>query len=152
MPNWVALMLDQLQIHRQILYDLAVHYLEPMGGIYERLAYLASLRDPSTGFYSHPRLSAVFGEESVNRAIASCHEEIFERLLESPLSLQEEDLLCYLDKLPGGRKAHVRECPAKAQAWIPPKAPDYLKKLFCSNLSALCELMQEKKPKARSDT
>jgi hypothetical protein len=145
-------MLDQLQIHRQILYDLAVHYLEPMEGMYERLAYVATLRDPVTGFYSHPRLGAVFGEESVNRAIASCHEEIFERLLESPLSLQEEELRGYLDTLPGGMEAHVQECNAKAPAWIPPQAPDYLKKLFCSNLHALCELLQEKKPKAHSDT
>jgi hypothetical protein len=145
-------MLDQLQIHRQILYDLAVHYLEPMEGMYERLAYVATLRDPVTGFYSHPRLGAVFGEESVNRAITSCHEEIFERLLESPLSLQEEELRGYLDTLPGGMEAHVQECNAKAPAWIPPQAPDYLKKLFCSNLHALCELLQEKKPKAHSDT
>jgi hypothetical protein len=145
-------MLDQLQIYRQILYDLTVHYLEPMAGMYERLAYIASLRDPSTGLYSHPRLSAVFGEESVNRALSGCHEELFERLLESPLSHQEEDLRGYLDTLPGGRQAHARECSAKAQAWIPPQAPDYLKRLFCSNLNALCELLQEKKPKARSDT
>jgi len=145
-------MLDQIQIHRQILYDLTVHYLETMVGSYERLAYIASLRDPVTGFYSHPRLSAVFGEENVNRAITGCHEEIFERLLESPLALQEEDLLGYLETLPGGREAHVRECNAKAQAWIPPQAPDYLKKLFCSNLHVLCELLQDKKPKARLDT
>ena len=145
-------MLDQLQIHRQILYDLTVHYLEPMASMYEQLAYIASLRDPSTGFYSHQRLSAVFGEESVNRAITGCHEELFERLLESPLSLQEKDLLIYLDTLYGGREGHVRECSAKAQAWIPPQAPDYLKKLFCSNLNALCELLQEKKPRAHSDT
>ena len=105
-----------------------------------------------TGIYSHPRLSAVFGEDNVNRAITVCHEELFERLLESPLSMQEEDLLSYLDTLPGGRDAHVQECNATAQAWIPPQAPDYLKKLFCSNLNVLCELLQEKKPKARSDT
>ncbi len=145
-------MLDRLQIHRQILYDLTVHYLEPMAGMYERLAYVASLRDPANGFYSHPRLAAVFGEESVNRAIASCHEELFERLLESSLSSQEEDLVSYLDTLPGGKEAHAGECYAKAQAWIPPQAPEYLKKLFCSNLRVLCELLQEKKPKARSDT
>jgi hypothetical protein len=145
-------MLDELRIHRQILYDLAVHYLEPMASMYKQLAYIAGLRDPATGFYSHQRLSAVFDEESVNRAISGCHEELFERLLESPLSHQEADLRGYLDTLPGGRQAHVRECSAKAQAWIPPQAPDYLKKLFCSNLNALCELLQEKKPKARSDT
>jgi len=145
-------MLDRLQIHRQILYDLSVHSLEPMGGMYERLAYVANLRDPSTGIYSHERLNVVFGEESVSQALADCHEELFERLLESPLALQEEDLLSYLEVLPGGREKQLWECTGKAEAWIPPQAPDYLKKLFCSNLHALCELLQEKKPKARSGT
>lgn len=143
-------MLDQLQLHRQILYDLSVHSLEPMGGMYERLAYVANLRDPSTGIYSHERLCAVFGEAGVGQALADCHEELFERLLESPLAMQEEDLLNYLDVLPGGREEHLRECSEKAKSWIPPQAPDYLKKLFCSNLSALCELLQEKKPRVRS--
>ena len=145
-------MLDRLQIHRQILYDLSVHSLESMGGMYERLAYVASLRDPSTGVYFHERLCAVFGEESVSQALADCHEELFERLLESPLELQEEDLLGYLDTLRGGRKEHLRECCEKAKTWIPPQAPDYLKKLFCSNLNALCELLQEMKPRAGSGT
>ena len=143
-------MLDQLQLHRQILYDLSVHSLEPMGGMYERLAYVANLRDPSTGIYSHERLCAVFGDQGVGQALADCHEELFERLLESPLALQEEDLLSYLDVLPGGREEHLRECSEKAQTWIPPQAPDYLKKLFCSNLNALCELLQEKKSRVRS--
>lgn len=145
-------MLDRLQIHRQILYDLSVHSLEPMRGIYERLAYVADLRDPSTGVYSHERLNAVFGEESVNQALADCHEELFERLLESPLALQEEGLLGYLEVLPGGREKQLCEFSEKARAWIPAQAPDYLKKLFCSNLRALCELLQEKKPRARSST
>jgi len=145
-------MLDRLQLHRQILYDLSVHSLEPMQGMYERLAYVANLRDPSTGTYSHERLSAVFGEGNVSQALAECHEELFERLLESPLALQEEDLLCYLDTLPGERKEHLQECCERAKAWIPPQAPDYLKKLFCSNLHALCELLQEQKPKTHSDT
>ena len=143
-------MLNELQLHRQILYDLSVHSLEPMGGMYERLAYVANLRDPSTGIYSHERLCAVFGDEGVGQALADCHEELFERLLESPLALQEEDLLSYLEALPGGREEHLRECSEKAETWIPPQAPDYLKKLFCSNLRALCELLQEKKPTARS--
>jgi hypothetical protein len=143
-------MLDELQLHRQILYDLSVHSLEPMGGMYERLAYVANLRDPSTGIYSHERLCAVFGDKGVGQALADCHEELFERLLESPLALQEEDLLSYLEVLPGGREEHLRECSEKAETWIPPQAPDYLKKLFCSNLRALCELLQEKKPTARS--
>ena len=145
-------MLDELQLHRQILYDLSVHSLEPMGGMFERLAYVANLRDPATGIYSHERLCAVFGEAGVGQALAHCHEELFERLLESPLALQEEDLLGYLEVLPAGREVQLSEFSEKAKAWIPPQAPDYLKKLFCSNLGVLCELLQEKKPRARSST
>ena len=144
-------MLDQLQLHRQILYDLSVHSLEAMGSMYERLAYVANLRDPSTGTYSHEQLSAVFGEGSVSQALADCHEELFERLLEAPLALQEVDLLNYLDVLPGGKEEHLLGFAEKAKTWIPPHAPDYLKKLFCSNLQALCELLQEKQPRVRSD-
>ena len=110
-------MLDRLQMHRQILYDLSVHSLESMGGMYERLAYVANLRDPSTGIYSHERLSAVYGEENVSQALADCHEELFERLLESPLALQEEDLLSYMEVLPGAREEHLQECSGKAPAW-----------------------------------
>ena len=144
-------MRDQLQIHRQILYDLSVHTLEAMGGMHERLAYIASLRDPNSGTYSHERLSAVFGAESVNQALADCHEELFERLLESPLALQEEDLLGYLDTFPGGREENLQEYCRKGDVWIPSQAPDYLKRLFCSNLKVLCELLQGRQPTARSD-
>jgi len=143
-------MLDQLQIHRQILYDLSVHTLEPMRGMHERLAYVASLRDPQSGTYCHERLSAVFGGENVNQALAGCHEELFERLLESPLALQEEDLLGYLDALPGGREENLQEYCSKANFWIPSRAPDYLKRLFCSNLEVLCELLRGRQPTVRS--
>ena len=50
---------EQLRIHRQILYDLALHYLEPLSGNFPRLAYLASLKNPSTNIYAHDRLSAI---------------------------------------------------------------------------------------------
>lgn len=143
-------MLEQLQLHRQILYDLTVQYLEPLCGDYERLIYLASLRNPSSGVYVHERLAAVFGADRVGEVLAHCHEEIFERLLESPLSSQEADLLNYLRSLSGDREQNRRSCRANAPGWIPPQAPDYLKELFCSNQAVLCELLQERKPKARS--
>jgi len=144
-------MLEQLQIHRQILYDLTVQYLEPLTGDYERLVYLASLRNPSSGDYTHERLAAVYGADRVGEVLAYCHEEIFERLLESPLASQETDLLNYLQSLHGEKEQILQFCRENASAWIPPQAPDYLKELFCSNQAALCELLQEYKPKVRSD-
>jgi len=140
-------MLDQLRTRRQILADLVVHYLEPMNSVCERLAYLASLRAISTGNYEHERLGAVYGEVPVGEVLAKCHEELFERLLELPLAQQEEDLLRYLGSLPRGKEKIVERCAEIIREWIPPQAPDYLKELFCSNTSALCELLQQNKPR-----
>src|SRR5690349_18802985 len=112
-------MQEQLRIHRQILYDLALHYLEPLTGNFARLAYLASLKNPSSNLYTHERLSAIYGQEPVGQALANCHEELFERLLEMPLAQQEEDLRRFVGTLPEGVAGAVRSCQKRAESWIP---------------------------------
>jgi hypothetical protein len=139
-------MLNQLQIHRQILYDLLVHYLEPVNSTYGRLAYLAALRDPITGKYAHEKLAAVYGEERVTEAVSRCHEELFERLLEMPLAQQEEDLRNYVGSQPDKGEWSDSRCMETTGGWIPAQTPDYLRELFCSNTRALCELLQNKSP------
>ncbi len=145
-------MLHQLQVHRQILFNLATHYLEPLNGIFERLSFLAALRDPSTEIYSHPRLGPVYGETAVHEALAKSHEEIFERLLELPLAQQEQELRTCLDAWPGGREESLKYFEDTIQGWIPSEAPSYLKDLFCSNLNALRELLIDRQDRARSST
>jgi hypothetical protein len=141
---------EQLRIHREILYDLALHYLEPLTGSFARLAYLASLKNPSTQVYAHDRLSAVYGREPVGETLVKCHEELFERLLEMPLAKQEEDLRQFIATFPAGVQEGIRVCRARIEDWIPLGAPDYLKELFRSNLNALLELLRGRNPKARS--
>jgi hypothetical protein len=141
---------EHLRIHRQILYDLAVHYLEPLNGSFSRLAYLASLKNPSSMTYAHDRLAAVYGEEAMNATLANCHEELFERLLEMPLAQQEEDLRQFVGTLPEGKAEGIEICKKRVEDWIPSNAPDYLKALFRSNLSALLALLGERGPKDRS--
>jgi hypothetical protein len=143
-------MQEQLRIHRQILYDLALHYLEPLHGSFSRLAYLASLKKPSSQTYAHDRLAAVYGPEPVNESLANCHEELFERLLEMPLAQQEEELRQFVGTLPEGKEEGIEICQKRIEDWIPLKAPDYLKELFRSNLSALLALLGERSPKDRS--
>ena len=139
----------QLQIHRKILYDLVVYYLEPLHGTYGRLAYLAGLRNPDTGKHVHEKLAAVYGEEPVAEAVAKAHEELFERLLEMPLAQQEEDLRTYVDALPNGKEWNDKHCVEITRSWVPSDAPDYLKELFYSNTAALCELLRNTPPKDR---
>ena len=143
-------MQEELRIHRQILYDLALQYLEPLNGSFSRLAYLASLKKPSSQTYAHDRLAEVYGPEPVNESLANCHEELFERLLEMPLARQEEELRQFVGTLPEGRVEGIQICQKRIEDWIPSKAPDYLKELFRSNLTALLALLGERSPKVRS--
>jgi hypothetical protein len=142
-------MLEQFRIHRQILYDLTIHYLECKDGFHARLAYLASLRDPVSEKYLHDKLSSLYGEAPVNEVLAKCHNELFERLLETRLALQEEDLIHYVETLPAGREENIQYCRELTESWIPPGAPEYLKVLFRSNQAALLELLQKKKTTVR---
>ena len=145
-------MLHQLQIHHQVYSNLTTHYLEPLDGVFERLAYLASLRDPSTGTYRHERLSPVYGEQPVNEALENCHEEFFERLLETPLAQQESDLRIFWQSRRSGIENPSKFFEDTIQSWIPAQAPGYLKDLFCSNLQVLRELLKGDTPTAHSGT
>jgi hypothetical protein len=134
-------MLEHLQIHHQILCDLTTNYLDPLGNAFDRLAYLAGLREASSGRYVHDQLAARYGAEPVNRVAAKCHEEVFERLLEMPLSSQEAGLRSYVGALPGSYVENVEKCRRAASSWVPPKSPSYLTELYSSNLAALLELI-----------
>ena len=142
---------DQLRSNRQIVYDLASRYLEPLAGGFARLIYVADLRNPAKECYEHPDLSLVYRPEAVHQALEKCHEELFERTLELPLIEQKRELVQYLD----ATEQTIPEDPNKRrelfEGWIPPKAPEYLKELFRSNLQTLCELLHERQPKVRSN-
>jgi len=144
-------MLDDLRTHKQILFDLTANYLEPLNGAYQRLAYLHGLREAASGRYVHDGLAAVYGADAVERVVARCHEELFERLLETSLTSQEEDLRRYLCSCPGSFAENVSRCRTVAPSWIPPQSPSYLKELFCSNLNALLELLLDGSTTAHSD-
>ena len=136
-------MFEQLQTHRQLLFDLTANYLDPLDNMFARLAYLAGLRDPATGNYAHERLAAMYGEQRVDEVLQKCHEEIFERLLEMPLGAQEDGLRRLVASWEGSFLENVQLCGEKGQSWIPAKAPNYLIELYSSNLNALVELLRD---------
>jgi len=142
-------MLEHLQIHRQILCDLTANYLDPLGNAFGRLAYLAGLREGSSGRYVHDQLAETYGVEPVNQMVAKCHEEVFERLLEMPLSSQEAGLRSYVTALPGSYLENVEKCRRVASSWAPPQSPNYLTELYASNLAALLELIGHSTSTAR---
>ena len=143
-------MLRQLQLHRQIVLNLTTHYLEPLEGTFERLNFIAALRDSSTQLYRHDRLEAAYGAVAVNEALAKSHEELFNRLLELPLAQQEQEFQSCLNSWPGGPQQALSQFDQLIQSWIPPDVPLYLKDLFCSNLRALRELQDARSSRSRS--
>jgi hypothetical protein len=136
--------LTQLQQNRRVIQDLTTTTLAAIPTLFARLLYLASLRDLSSGRYSHAGLSAVYSEEAVQQALAQCHEEVFERILESPLETQREELRVCLENMEGGMRSAVTQW-RKLQAYrllLTLNSPDYLKELFCSNIRVLLEILE----------
>jgi hypothetical protein len=139
--------LTQLQQNRRIIHDLTLSTLSRISSHFSRLAYLASLRDISTNVYEHVGLSCVYPNAAVRQALEQCHQELFERILETPLAVQEEDLRAHLRTLPNGsRRAAAQWRRLESyRALLPAESPEYLKELFCSNVRAMLEIL-EKEP------
>jgi hypothetical protein len=144
--------LTQFQQNRRVIQDFTVTTLAGIPGLFARLVYLASLRDLSSGRYEHAGLSALYPDAAVQQALQLCHEQIFERILESPLASQEQDLRACLTGMEGGllgAVSHWRRNEAY-RVLQPEASPGYLKDLFCSNLRALLEILDQENFPARS--
>jgi hypothetical protein len=76
--------------------DLQRRTLVEMTQPLERLIYLASTRDYNTGLYYHQGLAARFSEEAACEALASCHREAFEELVDASLEELVHELEAYL--------------------------------------------------------
>jgi hypothetical protein len=145
-------MITQLQQNRRIIQDFTQTTLAGIPGEFSKLTYMASLRDLSSGRYEHAGLAALYPDEAIQQALNLCHEQIFERVLESPLARQEADLKGCLEHMTGGLWGALEHwCRMEAyRVLMPERAPVYLKELFCSNLRALLEILQEECSTARS--
>jgi hypothetical protein len=145
--------LTQLQQNRRVIQDFTQTTLAGISGLFARLSYLASLRDLSSGRYEHAGLLALYPDEAIQQALQLCHEQIFERILETPLAGQQEDLRGCLARMEGGSSGAASHW-QRIQSYrllVPEVVPDYLKDLFCSNLRALLEILVEESMLAHSD-
>ena len=84
--------LERLQQSRRVVEDFSSRTLAAIPTDFGRLYYLSTLRDSTTGRYEHDGLAVIYSEDSVQQALTHCHEELFSRILETPLSRQETDL------------------------------------------------------------
>ena len=144
--------LTRLQQNRRIVQDFTFTTLAAVPTLYGRLAYLASLRDLSSGRYHHDGLAALYPDESIQEALKLCHEQVLERILETPLARQEEDLRTCLSAMEGGLGTAIEHWQRMEsyRMLLPEESPAYLKDLFCSNLRALLEVLQTERSRSHS--
>jgi hypothetical protein len=135
--------LERFTRNKRIIDDFAGHSLAPIPTCFGRLLYIVSLRDLTTGDYSHQGLEDTYPVGGVNEALKYCHDEIFRQILEMPLAAQEADLRRCCAELEGGAGQ-------LAGRWleleyfrlmIPLGTPNYLRELFNSNFRAILELI-----------
>ena len=143
---------DQLLKNKSVVRDFAATTLAAIPNLFGRLIYIASLCDLSSGAYEHAGLAALYPPEAIQESLECCHYEIFQKILETPLSIQAEDLRECLQGMNGEFNltvAHWRQM--EAYRVLPPaNAPEYLRELFFSNLRALLEILQAEGSTVRS--
>src|SRR5712672_1691197 len=88
---------ERFRQSRSVIEDFTSRTLAAIPSDFGRLYYVSSLKDSSTGRYKHEGLMDLYSENSVQAALTHCHEELFSRILETPLSRQERDLRRCLD-------------------------------------------------------
>lgn len=71
--------------------DLLQRTLSACPGLLSKLEYLASLRHPDTGVYSHWGLSRVHGDTDAQSAMAEAHSLLVSEILQTPLKTLMDD-------------------------------------------------------------
>src|SRR5712692_3047054 len=131
--------------------DVKSRTLAGLPGDLARLIYIASTRDYNTGQYYHEGLAMRFTEEVASRALAACHQEIFDRLAPSSL----EELIKHLETYVSSTRAQLA---AVLEAWeklepyrvtIPLECDPLSAQFFFSNLKIALAILESRQIPAR---
>ena len=143
--------LDEFRQNHRVIEDFASTTLAGISGDLCRLLHVATLRDMGTGQYRHAGLETIYSEPAVHQALLVCHQELFERILETSLERQEVELRKCLDGLGGcaGEIAGRWQEHEFYRVLIPSGVPSYLRELFCSNMGVLLDLIAADRPNPR---
>jgi hypothetical protein len=135
--------LERFAQNQSIIEEYVSQWLADIPSSFGRLAHVASLRDVTAGHYHHPALEETYSEPAVHQALRYCHEELFEKVLETPVDLQEWDLRMHFVRM----DAPVEEIAFRwlelefFRSFVPLGTPPYLRDLFLSNTRAILGLL-----------
>lgn len=104
--------------------------------VFGRLAFMASLRNPVTGRYTHEELARLLSPEETDRALCNSHHQVFSEWLKFSLSEQKADLDDYLCTMGGVRAVFAY------RHMVPPTARDVERQLYLTDLETLLELLR----------
>jgi hypothetical protein len=111
------------------------------------LTYLSSTRDYNSGRYYHEDLARRFSEEAMERALAACHEEIFERLVYFPLAELARQLETYVSVIPEAPSNILRTW-SKLEPFrvlIPMNSDQLSAELFVSNVRVALTILRNQR-------
>lgn len=139
--------LERFHQNRVVVEDFTSRTLAVIPSDFGRLYYVSSLKDGNTGQYHHEGLQDVYSINSVQAALAQCHEELFARILETPLREQACDLRRCLDSAGDELWTLIDSWRENRdyRSMCPPGMPEYLSELFCSNMKAMLEIFSAKR-------
>jgi hypothetical protein len=118
--------------------------LEEIPGHFDRLIYLASLRDHNTGRYHHYGLETRFSSDAVDEGLRRCHAEVFGDLLALSLEDQTQDLLHFFASLKTERTRLVEVWQQlRAYQILPPQnCRPLARELFSKNVEVILEVLR----------
>lgn len=140
--------LERFHQSRAVIEDFSTRTLAAIPSDFGRLSYICSLIDSRSGRYEHDGLMDLYPENAVQAALKHCHEELFSRILETPLQEQERDLRKCLDSSGEEAREEIENWSRDRsfQEMCPHGLPAYLQELFCSNMSALLAIYSSRRP------
>lgn len=111
-----------------------------------RMLYLASLRDCNSGGYLHPQLSARMGTEVADQALCVCHDQVFRRLLTTPISGYVDQLEEYIRYTRAERRTVLNTWQSLQayRATVPVLAHPLYCELFCLNIELALTILNRR--------